>query len=259
MHHRPPHHGGRTAHGVIAASSSHLPTLNTLHRPAPKYPTHDNRPSASAASAALINNLTTEDLFTEHPEARKRKFILVDDPCGKGGRVRVRVTLDEINTDEIPDGLRKSNSVFPRSWWGTEMGLHVPEAWDDDYDDSGVLEVEPDSGERRRRRRPALVSTSGRESRRIMVTVPTPEGREVQIANPRLRRSVRGKEVKLNDLGYRMLWPQSRTFSGRVVFLQKARGFTPPFLPRPVSSCPSPSILAIRSRWRQQSISTATR
>ncbi len=39
-------------------------------------------------------------LFGDIPEAKKRKFILVDDP-GKGGRVRVRVTLDTVDTDEI--------------------------------------------------------------------------------------------------------------------------------------------------------------
>jgi len=37
-----------------------------------------------------------------------------------------------------------------------------------------------------------------------------------------VRKAVRGKEVRLNDLGYRMAWLQSRVFAGRTVFLQRA-------------------------------------
>jgi hypothetical protein len=37
-----------------------------------------------------------------------------------------------------------------------------------------------------------------------------------------MRKSTRGKEVRLNDLGYRMAWLQSRVFAGRTVFLQRA-------------------------------------
>ncbi|PBP23482.1 ribosomal protein L24E [Diplocarpon rosae] len=37
-----------------------------------------------------------------------------------------------------------------------------------------------------------------------------------------MRKSWRMKEVKLNDLGYRMTWHQSRVFADKTVFLQKA-------------------------------------
>jgi hypothetical protein len=37
-----------------------------------------------------------------------------------------------------------------------------------------------------------------------------------------MRKSIRGREVRLNDLGYRMAWLQSRVFAGRTVFLQRA-------------------------------------
>ena len=55
-----------------------------------------------------------------------------------------------------------------------------------------------------------------------MYTVPLPDGGEAEVGIPRMRKSVRTKEVKLNDLGYRMTWHQSRVFADKTVFLQKA-------------------------------------
>jgi len=57
---------------------------------------------------------------------------------------------------------------------------------------------------------------------KTMVPVPIADGSEVQVAIPKIRKSLRQKEVKLNDLGYRMTWHQGRVFSGRTVFLQRA-------------------------------------
>jgi hypothetical protein len=59
-----------------------------------------------------------------------------------------------------------------------------------------------------------------------MVKVPMAEGQEGEVAIPRMRRLFRGKEVRLNDLGYRMAWLQSRVFAGRTVFLQRACEFS---------------------------------
>jgi hypothetical protein len=59
-----------------------------------------------------------------------------------------------------------------------------------------------------------------------MAKVPMAEGQEGDVAIPRMRRVFRGKEVRLNDLGYRMAWLQSRVFAGRTVFLQRAREFS---------------------------------
>jgi hypothetical protein len=146
-------------------------------------------------------------LFGDIPEAKKRKFILVDDP-GKGGRVRVRVTLDTVDINEIPDSFRKSNSVYPRSWFPTQMQSPPPSAHgsrffeDDDVDDDG-----------------------GSRRGRTMVQVPLADGGEAEVATPRIRKSQRNKEVKLNDLGYRMTWHQSRVFADKTVFLQKACEF----------------------------------
>jgi hypothetical protein len=155
-------------------------------------------------------------LFGDIPEGKKRKFILVDDP-GKGGRVRVRVTLDTVDIKEIPDSFRKSNSVYPRSWFPLEMQSPPPSArgsrffQEDDYDDGD--EVEPSGSTRGGRR----------EKGRTAVNVPLSDGGEGEVEVPKIRASVRSKEVKLNDLGYRMTWHQSRVFADKTVFLQKAR------------------------------------
>lgn len=159
-------------------------------------------------------------LFGDIPEAKKRKFILVDDP-GKGGRVRVRVTLDTVDIKEIPDSFRKSNSVYPRSWFPLEMQSPPPSArgsrfFEGDDDDEGD-EVEPHTGSR-----------GGRKQRgRLSVNVPLADGGEGEVEVPKMRGSVRSKEVRLNDLGYRMTWHQSRVFADKTVFLQKACKFSP--------------------------------
>lgn len=150
-------------------------------------------------------------LFGDIPESKKRKFILVDDPC-KGGRVRVRVTLDTVDIKEIPDSFRRSNSVYPRSWFPLQMQSPPPSAHgsrffeDEDEDD--------------------LVEVTGRGLRKskgkMRVKVPISDGVEEEICVPRIYKSTRRKEVRLNDLGYRMTWHQSRVFADKTVFLQKA-------------------------------------
>jgi hypothetical protein len=173
---------------------------------------HDARaPMAHGSNPIAARSKSEEDdrtsLFGDIPEAKKRKFILVDDP-GKGGRVRVRVTLDTVDINEIPDSFRKSNSVYPRSWFPMQMQSPPPSAHgsrffeDDDVDDEG-----------------------GSRRGRTMVQVPLADGEEAEVATPRMRKSQRSKEVKLNDLGYRMTWHQSRVFADKTVFLQKACEF----------------------------------
>jgi hypothetical protein len=164
-------------------------------------------PAPIAARSKSVDD-DNASLFGDIPEAKKRKFILVDDPS-RGSRVRVRVTLDTVDTTQIPDSYRKSNSVYPRSWFPMQMQSPPPSAHgsrffgDDDADD--------DDG-------------SGRPARgKTMVSVPLADGAEAEVATPKVRKSQRSKEVKLNDLGYRMAWYQSRAFAGRAVFLQRAR------------------------------------
>jgi hypothetical protein len=157
-----------------------------------------------------------EGLFPDIPEAKKRKFILVEDNK-RGCRLRVRVTLENVDTKEIPDSFRKSSSVFPRSYFPREMQSPPPSAtgsrfFEDDLSDDGV-EVE---GGRTGR------SRANNAGDKVMVRVPMPNGHDEEVAIPRTRKMTRAKDVRLNDLGYRMAWLQSRVFAGRTVFLQRA-------------------------------------
>ncbi|CAD6502022.1 BgTH12-02265 [Blumeria graminis f. sp. triticale] len=176
------------------------------------HPIHST-PSHASMQSRIAEELNEEErlkLFGDIPESKKRKFILVDDP-GKGGRVRVRVTLDTVDIKEIPDSFRKSNSVYPRSWFPLQMQSPPPSAHGSrffEHDEDDLVEVE------------------GRGMRhgrtKMRVSVPLGDGGEAEIGVPRMRKSMRRKEVRLNDLGYRMTWHQSRVFADKTVFLQKA-------------------------------------
>lgn len=161
-----------------------------------------------------------EDLFPDIPEAKKRKFILVED-SDRQSRLRVRVTLDGVDTREIPDSFRKSSSVYPRSYFPREMQSPPPSATGSKFFTDDASDVEDDGTTDTEGRRAGRGSVSRRG--RTMIKVPMGEGQEGEVAIPRMRRVFRGKEVRLNDLGYRMAWLQSRVFAGRTVFLQRAR------------------------------------
>lgn len=164
--------------------------------------------ASDEATDATSKNL---EIYGDIPASKRRKFILVDDPS-RGSRVRVRVMLDQVEMKEIPDSYRKTNSVFPRSYFpmqtsspplsssSTFMGGRFP---DDEDDENGAK--------------------LGGEVTKTMVSVPTMEGGETEMAIRRMGRVKRKKEVTLNDLGYRMSWSQSRVFAGRTMFLQKSR------------------------------------
>lgn len=149
---------------------------------------------------------SNEDLFGQLPDGKRRTFILVEDPQ-RGARVRVKVMLDKVNMDEIPDSYRMSNAVYPRTYFPVQMqdapGTSVPNkrfSRDDteQTDDSDV--------------------TIGRTS----VLAPSLDG-EREIDVPQLSRRRHQKEVLLNDLGYRLSWSQSRVFADRRLFLQRSR------------------------------------
>lgn len=159
-------------------------------------------------------------VFNDVPEAKRRKFILVDDTEHKT-RVRVKVNLESVEIAEIPGSYRRDNSVYLRSWDPTE----IPESprtqrarrirfVDDDEDGA-------EDG--------AEVQGGGMHVGRVTVPVPMvdAEGREGALRVPGLGRRAKEKEEKLNDLGYRMCWGQGRVFAGRLVFLQKSREFLP--------------------------------
>jgi hypothetical protein len=179
-------------------------------------PIHDglsHPPAPSHAAGVPVSKQQEQDeeerklaMFGDLPDSKRRKFILVDD-AQRGTRVRVRVTLDTVKMEEMPDSYRKSNSVFPRSYFAMQMtsppasprGSKV-------FADEPDLESDPSF--------PLAGST--------VVPVPTLDG-ETRVPKPRLTRAKRSKEITLNDLGYRMSWSQSRVFAGRTLFLQKSR------------------------------------
>lgn len=137
--------------------------------------------------------------------------------------MRVKVNLESVEMAELPDSYRRENSVYPRSWFPTEMPWSPRDKRDrrnrfvgDDAEDGaegqgeglGVTEM-----------------SRGMQVGRVTVPVPMVEGREMvegKLKVPGLGRRAKEREDKLNDLGYRMSWSQSRVFAGRVVFLQKS-------------------------------------
>lgn len=209
-------HGGfNGGYGSNApASSSTMPslqdTLSNGHHPV----------AARRAGSRAAGVDEPSDLFPDIPEAKKRKFILVED-SDRQSRLRVRVTLDGVDTREIPDSFRKSSSVFPRSYFPREMQSPPPSATGSRFFQEDMSDVEDDgNAETEGRRAGRGAAQRGRSL--IKVPATSSEGSEVEVAIPKLRKAIRGKEVRLNDLGYRMAWLQSRVFAGRPVFLQRA-------------------------------------
>lgn len=181
---------------------------------------HGSAPHAVAASTPSSRKVEDEDdaetttaLFGDLPEAKRRKFILVDD-AQRGTRVRVRVMLDQVRMAEMPDSYRKNNSVYPRSWFATEM---------QDTEDPGPQGRWPDDLDEDHVRRG--VTTEDTDRVKTMVPVQLMDGSEAKVPLPKMSRGRRKKEVTLNDLGYRMSWSQSRVFSGRTLFLQRSRKY----------------------------------
>lgn len=170
---------------------------------------HLGRPGGPAAMVSKEQEAKDEEdnaLFGELPEGKRRKFILVED-TQKNGRVRVKVTLDQIEMSEIPDSYRKQNSVFPRAYFPVQMQEASEGAKNDRFNEEGA---EVDGG----------MPIAGKTS----VSVPSSDG-ETEVAVPQISKHKRGREQKVNELGYRMAWGQGRVFSGRPIFLARAREF----------------------------------
>lgn len=202
------------------------------------HPIHDSFNGSPHVSGAIPARRATpargsshhdgpEDLFPDIPEAKKRKFILVED-SDRHSRLRVRVTLDGVDTREIPDSFRKSSSVYPRSYFPREMQSPPPSATGSKFFTDDASDATEDDGTTDTEGRRA--GRGGGRRGRTMVKVPMGDGQEGEVAIPRMRKVFRGKEVRLNDLGYRMAWLQSRVFAGRTVFLQRARESCPLFM-----------------------------
>ena len=153
---------------------------------------------------------SNEELFGQLPDGKRRTFILVEDPQ-RGSRVRVKVGLDKVKMDEIPDSYRKNNAVYPRTYFPIQM-KDAPVLNDSNkrfFADAAEHAADIDD------------STVGR------TTVPAPSlDGERPVDVPQLSRRRHRKEVLLNDLAYRLSWSQSRVFAGRMLFLQRSREST---------------------------------
>ncbi|KAL4934795.1 hypothetical protein BDV06DRAFT_229440 [Aspergillus oleicola] len=150
-----------------------------------------------------------DDLFGTLPEGKRRKFILVDDNQ-RSCRVRVKVMLDQVDMDEIPDSYRMSNSVYPRTYFPVQMKSPRSQVLPGNRyikDENEANDGDDDEDE----------ATIGR----VMVPAPSPDD-DTEVSVPRISRRRHRKEVLLNDLGYRMSWSQSRVFAGRMLFLQRS-------------------------------------
>ena len=170
-------------------------------------------------------------VFSELPEAKRRKFILVDD-TEKKSRVRVKVNLESVETTEIPDSYRRSNAVYPRSWRPMEMPPSPRDQRARRIRFVGDDDVVEDGAEGQREGLSVAEMGRGVQAGRVTVPAPMPEKEEGRLNVPGLGRRARDREDKLNDLGYRMSWGQRRVFAGRVLFLQKSRESpSPPFQP----------------------------
>jgi hypothetical protein len=185
---------------------------------------HDQRRASTASANVADARNDIPGLFPPQDLlAKNRKFILVQDPerLDKDAKVRIRVTLNGVDTREIPDSFRKSASVFERSYFPREMQSPPPSPTGSMFFREDLGTQQEDDGH---------VQTDGRgigASRRdrlvVMVKVPLPNGDETEVPVPRTKKAIRAKEVRINDLGYRLSWLQSRTFHQRKTYLQKAR------------------------------------
>ncbi|KAL8853488.1 MAG: hypothetical protein Q9221_001647, partial [Calogaya cf. arnoldii] len=175
---------------------------------------HDDQSKVSRAPSAASTNV-----FGDLPEAKRRKFIIVEDLDRK---TRIRATLDTVDTSEIPDSYRKTNSVYPRSYYPVYMQSPKRRAsrgnrfFQDDEDDEGPGnngKGEHGEGE----------SDEEAVMGRTLVPVPMMGDHEGELAVPKIGKAKRRREQQVNDLGYRMAWSQSRIFDKRPMFLQRAR------------------------------------
>jgi hypothetical protein len=173
-------------------------TMNPLNRPG-------GNTTAVATKEREERGEEDSALFGDVPEAKRRKFILVPD-TQRDVRVRVKVSLDQVEMSEIPDSFREKNSVHPRSYFPVQMQLPPPSSRGNRFVDDD--DTEDDNG----------WPTIGRTA--VPVHVLDADSEHVL---PKLTRSKKRKEQNLNEIGYRMAWSQMRVFDGRPIFLQRAR------------------------------------
>ncbi|KAL8975460.1 MAG: hypothetical protein Q9197_000315 [Variospora fuerteventurae] len=201
---------------VIAVSA---PTTAKMDGGNHDHPAGHRGPSSVTASTTTthINNKNNNQLFPDIPEAKRRKFIHVEDLDRNNPRQRVGAVFDAVDMSEIPDSYRRDNSVYPRSYFPIQMQSPKRRAsrgnrffqTDGESGGGGGNEEEQEEEEE------AVMG-------RTMVPVPMLEGDEAELPVPRIGRAKRRREEMINDVGYCMSWKQSRLFAGRTMYLQKA-------------------------------------
>ncbi len=149
-------------------------------------------------------------LFGTLPEGKQRKFFTVEDPDRSNHKVRVKMALHECDIQQVPDSYRRINSVYPRSWYPVQMQLSPSSMGSS----RGRFLVERGDAEGEE----AAKDQSGI----TVIKVPMLEGREGELRVPSLGRKARKKEEHINEMGYRISWSASRTFAGRIMFLQQS-------------------------------------
>lgn len=175
-------------------------------------PPQFGRQSGNPMASSTDHEREEEDsaLFGDLPENKRRKFLVVEDTQNQG-RVRVKANLESIEMSEIPDSFRRQNAVHRRSYFPVQMPDEEAIGRDTRFVDAD--NNAEDGG----------LPTVGRVTVPVRCLDGSDGGSEIDVSQ--LTRAKRGKEEKLNELGYRMGWGQSRAFAGRTVFLQKSRMF----------------------------------
>lgn len=193
------------------------PGLAPLAHHPPTVTTSSNQPDEGEEAEEDINP-SSDDLFGPIPPGKRRKFILVAS-SNRASRLRVKVSLDQVQMAEIPDSYRRAGSVYPRSYFPVQLrnppGLVTPgkRFFKGDATMAGAVAGDDQDED----------ATVGR----VIVPAPSLDG-ESEIAVPKMSRKRHRKDVLLNNLGYRMSWCQSRNFAGHMLFLQRSRMRPPP-------------------------------
>ena len=184
-------------------SIDHLSSHNTVSASTAM----NNKPDDPSPSPDT--KLDPASLFAKGPKGKQGKltFFGLEDPERHGHKVRVKMALHECPIQEVPDSYRRKNSVYPRSWFPTQMQLS------------------PSSRGPRGRfleERDDIESNDEGKVGATYITLPMLEGKEGELKVPGLGRRTRRREEQLNDMAYRISWSQRRIFSDRVMFLQQS-------------------------------------
>lgn len=123
----------------------------------------------------------------------------------KSDKVRVKLDLSDMDTDEIVDDIRMRNCVYPRSFSPRQIA-----------DSPQVQKMREARNFEQEGDEPGSVGIG-----QTLVRVETLDG-EAEVPVPRLGKRVRQKDQILNDLGYRISYSQIRRYYGRVSFLQRS-------------------------------------